>query len=107
MILDASKFIRGREVRDGLRKLRQCGNSRWVRAEGWENSKQEGFNDIDNSSFTGTPPKFLEGTMLRNGPGMFQIGNDMYKHWFDGLAYPQRYHFQDGKVEKREKLGIV
>ncbi|PAV79696.1 hypothetical protein WR25_17258 [Diploscapter pachys] len=46
----------------------------------------------------GTPPKFLEGTMLRNGPGMFQIGNDMYKHWFDGLAYPQRYHFQDGKL---------
>lgn len=70
-------------------------------------TEQASFNDFDNFCFTGTPPTFLKGTMLRNGPGMYEIGDDTYKHWFDGLAYPQRYHFQDGKVEKREKLGIV
>ncbi|KAK6745252.1 hypothetical protein RB195_011770 [Necator americanus] len=36
--------------------------------------------------------------MLRNGPGMFKIGDTEYKHWFDGLAYIQRYHFADGKM---------
>ena len=47
---------------------------------------------------SGKAPEWLSGTMLRNGPGMFKIGETEYKHWFDGLAYIQRYHFQDGKV---------
>ncbi|CAL2031108.1 unnamed protein product [Caenorhabditis brenneri] len=46
----------------------------------------------------GTVPSYLKGTMLRNGPGMFEIGKDKYKHWFDGLGYMQRYHFEDGKM---------
>ncbi|CAD6191728.1 unnamed protein product [Caenorhabditis auriculariae] len=47
---------------------------------------------------TGTVPKYLKGTMVRNGPGMFEIGDSKYNHWFDGMAYIQRYHFQDGKM---------
>ncbi|ETN82341.1 hypothetical protein NECAME_17746, partial [Necator americanus] len=46
----------------------------------------------------GNAPLWLHGTMLRNGPGMFKIGDTEYKHWFDGLAYIQRYHFADGKM---------
>ncbi|EPB80071.1 hypothetical protein ANCCEY_00894 [Ancylostoma ceylanicum] len=29
---------------------------------------------------------------------MFKIGDTEYKHWWDGLAYIQRYHFVDGKM---------
>lgn len=36
--------------------------------------------------------------MVRNGPGMFKIGDTEYKHWFDGMAYIQRYHFEDAKM---------
>ncbi|VDK55832.1 unnamed protein product [Cylicostephanus goldi] len=36
--------------------------------------------------------------MVRNGPGMFKIGDTEYRHWFDGMAYIQRYHFVDGKM---------
>lgn len=39
--------------------------------------------------------------MVRNGPGMFKIGDTEYKHWFDGMAYIQRYHFEDAKVSLR------
>ncbi|KAH7704220.1 CBN-BCMO-2 protein [Aphelenchoides avenae] len=47
---------------------------------------------------TGEIPKWLKGTLLRNGPGMFKVGDTQYNHWFDGLAYIQRYHFENGKV---------
>ncbi|PIC43605.1 hypothetical protein B9Z55_004278 [Caenorhabditis nigoni] len=46
----------------------------------------------------GTVPGYLKGTMLRNGPGMFEIGEDKYQHWFDGLGFMQRYHFENGKM---------
>ncbi|RCN50147.1 retinal pigment epithelial membrane protein [Ancylostoma caninum] len=46
----------------------------------------------------GSIPSWLKGTVVRNGPGMFKIGNTEYKHWWDGLAYIQRYHFVDGKM---------
>ncbi|KAF1764060.1 hypothetical protein GCK72_004006 [Caenorhabditis remanei] len=49
-------------------------------------------------SKSGTVPAYLKGTMVRNGPGMFKIGDNEYKHWFDGLGYIQRYHFEDGKM---------
>ncbi|VDO18754.1 unnamed protein product [Heligmosomoides polygyrus] len=47
---------------------------------------------------SGTVPTWLQGTMVRNGPGMFKIGDTEYKHWFDGMAYIQRYHFEDAKM---------
>uniref|UniRef100_A0A0N4Z7P7 Beta,beta-carotene 15,15'-monooxygenase n=1 Tax=Parastrongyloides trichosuri TaxID=131310 RepID=A0A0N4Z7P7_PARTI len=39
----------------------------------------------------GTIPKWLKGTLIRNGPGMFDIGDTSFKHWFDGMAYLQKY----------------
>jgi hypothetical protein len=48
----------------------------------------------------GQIPSWLSVTLVRNGPGMFKIGDTEYKHWFDGLAYIQRYYFKNGKVPK-------
>ncbi|VDO44981.1 unnamed protein product [Haemonchus placei] len=53
---------------------------------------------LRSSSSSGNIPSWLHGTMVRNGPGMFKIGDTEYKHWFDGMAYIQRYHFEDGKM---------
>lgn len=47
---------------------------------------------------TGEIQTWLNGTLLRNSPGMFDVGSTKYKHWFDGLAYIQRYHFVNGKM---------
>ncbi|KAJ6633290.1 Retinoid isomerohydrolase, partial [Pseudolycoriella hygida] len=43
-------------------------------------------------------PYWLEGTLIRNGPGIFKFGNDVYNHAFDGLAVLHRYHISNGKV---------
>jgi carotenoid cleavage dioxygenase-like enzyme len=34
----------------------------------------------------GTFPAWLRGTLVRNGPGQFDLKNTHYRHWFDGLA---------------------
>jgi carotenoid cleavage dioxygenase-like enzyme len=46
----------------------------------------------------GTIPDWLSGTLLRNGPGLFEAGGQRVNHWFDGLAMLRRYEFDDGAV---------
>ncbi len=46
----------------------------------------------------GTVPSWLSGTLLRNGPGLFEVGEERVNHWFDGLAMLRRYAFEDGAV---------
>lgn len=46
----------------------------------------------------GKIPSWVKGTLLRNGPGMFDIGPDEYNHWFDGMALIQRFHVENGEV---------
>ncbi|XP_033644026.1 beta,beta-carotene 9',10'-oxygenase-like [Asterias rubens] len=47
---------------------------------------------------TGTIPDWVEGSLLRNGPGKFEVGEDEYQHWFDGLAMMLRFNIHKGKV---------
>ncbi|CAJ0571217.1 unnamed protein product, partial [Mesorhabditis spiculigera] len=44
------------------------------------------------------PPEWLAGSFLRNGPGKFRYGDSEVRHWFDGMAYPQRFHFCGGQL---------
>ncbi len=46
----------------------------------------------------GTIPSWLSGRLVRNGPGRFEVGDDVVDHWFDGLAMLRRYEFADGEV---------
>ncbi|PSQ34669.1 beta-carotene 15,15'-monooxygenase [Halobacteriales archaeon SW_12_69_24] len=46
----------------------------------------------------GSIPEWLDGALLRNGPGRFEFGGDRATHWFDGLAMVRRYGFDDGTV---------
>ncbi|MFB6169154.1 MAG: carotenoid oxygenase family protein [Haloferacaceae archaeon] len=51
----------------------------------------------------GALPPWLDGTLLRNGPGRFAVGGSDLSHWFDGLALPRRYGFdpESGAVDYR------
>ncbi|CEF69937.1 Carotenoid isomerooxygenase [Strongyloides ratti] len=51
----------------------------------------------------GNVPTWLKGTLLRNGPGMFKIGDTSYNHWFDGMAYIQKYAIENGKMKYSAK----
>jgi beta,beta-carotene 9',10'-dioxygenase len=46
----------------------------------------------------GKLPEWLRGTLIRNGPGAFQVGQERYRHWFDGLSMLHRFSFHDRRV---------
>ncbi|RXG54508.1 Carotenoid isomerooxygenase [Armadillidium vulgare] len=53
---------------------------------------------------TGVIPTWLNGSLIRNGPGRIQVGNDTYNHLFDGSALLHRFHFKDGEVKYSNKF---
>ncbi|KAL7854762.1 hypothetical protein SRHO_G00169520 [Serrasalmus rhombeus] len=53
---------------------------------------------------TGTIPSWLQGTLLRNGPGLFSVGDTSYNHWFDGMSLIHSFTFKDGEVHYRSKF---
>lgn len=46
----------------------------------------------------GELPRWLRGVLLRNGPALFEIGEQKLNHWFDGLAMLHAFAFGDGRV---------
>jgi beta,beta-carotene 9',10'-dioxygenase len=53
---------------------------------------------LENLSVTGQFPSWLTGTLIRNGPAKFEVGNEGYRHWFDGLAMLHKFSFRNGRV---------
>jgi beta,beta-carotene 9',10'-dioxygenase len=53
---------------------------------------------------TGRFPDWLQGTLLRNGPGTLRVGEQRYRHWFDGLAMLHRFAFINGQVSYANKF---
>ncbi|NWH93108.1 BCDO1 dioxygenase, partial [Aegithalos caudatus] len=51
----------------------------------------------------GQLPTWLQGILVRNGPGMHTIGDSKYNHWFDGLALLHSFTFKNGEVYYRSK----
>ena len=50
----------------------------------------------------GNVPDWINGILLHNGPGKFQIGPDKFQHLFDGLALMHKWHVRDSKVSDHE-----
>jgi carotenoid cleavage dioxygenase-like enzyme len=46
----------------------------------------------------GSLPEWLEGILVRNGPALFEVGSERFRHWFDGLAMLHRFSFAGGAV---------
>ncbi|KAM4651554.1 carotenoid-cleaving dioxygenase, mitochondrial-like [Discoglossus pictus] len=53
---------------------------------------------------TGTIPKWIKGSLLRNGPGRYEFGNDSFNHWFDGMALMHKFRIEDGSVTYASKF---
>ncbi|XP_060016377.1 carotenoid-cleaving dioxygenase, mitochondrial isoform X2 [Lagenorhynchus albirostris] len=49
-------------------------------------------------------PKWLNGYLLRIGPGKFEYGKDKYNHWFDGMALLHQFKVEKGTVTYRSKF---
>ncbi|XP_075308477.1 beta,beta-carotene 15,15'-dioxygenase isoform X2 [Odontesthes bonariensis] len=52
----------------------------------------------------GSIPRWLQGTLLRNGPGIFSLGETSYDHWFDGMSIMNSFAFKDGEVTHRSRF---
>jgi carotenoid cleavage dioxygenase-like enzyme len=52
----------------------------------------------------GTLPDWLRGTLIRNGPAQFEVGDQDYNHWFDGHAMLHAFRAGDGRVEYRNRF---
>ncbi|UPV73659.1 carotenoid oxygenase family protein [Halorussus limi] len=46
---------------------------------------------------TGEIPSWLSGSLVRNGPGKFEVGGERVDHWFDGLAMLHKFRFEEGR----------
>ncbi|MFH5797995.1 carotenoid oxygenase family protein [Haladaptatus sp. CMAA 1911] len=53
---------------------------------------------------SGSVPEWLSGTLIRNGPGAFEMGDSAVDHWFDGLAMLHAFTFGDGEVSYRNRF---
>lgn len=51
----------------------------------------------------GKLPDWLRGTLVRNGPGLFEVGPDKLRHWFDGLAVLHQFQLSDQGVSYRSQ----
>lgn len=59
--------------------------------------------EIDRLPVEGTIPHWLNGELIRNGPGRVKIDKPM-RHWFDGLAMLHRFHIENGTVSYRSRF---
>ncbi|KAJ3644922.1 hypothetical protein Zmor_022620 [Zophobas morio] len=49
-------------------------------------------------TITGTIPPWLQGSLLRNGPGSIKVGKDFFDHLFDSSALLHRFCIENGGV---------
>jgi carotenoid cleavage dioxygenase-like enzyme len=71
-------------------------------AAGFESLERE--TDGESLDVEGTIPEWLSGRLLRTGPAKFEVGDETYNHWFDGLAMLHRFGLRDGDVSYRNRF---
>ena len=59
--------------------------------------------EIDHLEVKGEIPSWLEGSLIRNGPGMVKADKSR-KHWFDGLAMLHKFNIKNGQVGYKSKF---
>uniref|UniRef100_A0A6Q2ZDL9 Beta-carotene oxygenase 2b n=1 Tax=Esox lucius TaxID=8010 RepID=A0A6Q2ZDL9_ESOLU len=56
------------------------------------------------TTIRGTIPEWITGNFLRNGPGKFEIGNNKFNHWFDGMALLHQFKIAAGQVTYKSRF---
>uniref|UniRef100_A0A3B3DKT1 Beta-carotene oxygenase 1 n=1 Tax=Oryzias melastigma TaxID=30732 RepID=A0A3B3DKT1_ORYME len=57
-----------------------------------------------NAEVIGSIPDWLQGTLVRNGPGIFSVGETSYDHWCDGMSFMNSFSIKNGKVTHRSRF---
>uniref|UniRef100_A0A7N6BTK1 Retinoid isomerohydrolase RPE65 n=1 Tax=Anabas testudineus TaxID=64144 RepID=A0A7N6BTK1_ANATE len=56
------------------------------------------------AKITGVVPSWLGGSLLRMGPGLFEVGDEPFHHMFDGLALVHKFDLKNGQVTYYRKF---
>lgn len=51
----------------------------------------------------GVIPPWLGGSLLRMGPGLFEVGDELLHHLFDGQAIIHKFDLKNGQVTYHRK----
>ena len=52
----------------------------------------------------GEIPEWLQGSLLRNGPGQWEAGAQKVRHWFDGFALLHSFRIHSGQVTYQNRF---
>lgn len=112
LLIDGSRTAAGLAVASALAPTGPLGVAEALAKSG--NLKKPGFNlgfkslktetHLRRLAIDGTMPKWLTGSLLRNGPALFEIGEERFNHWFDGLAMLHAFSFDKGQVSYRNRF---
>jgi Retinal pigment epithelial membrane protein len=64
----------------------------------WLRSCEQEIIDPVEGVVSGEIPSWINGSLLRNGPGSIKVGDSTYNHLFDAAALLHRFNIYDGKV---------
>ncbi|KAI3368489.1 hypothetical protein L3Q82_025505, partial [Scortum barcoo] len=64
----------------------------------------EELNEPTPAKITGVIPSWLGGSLLRMGPGLFEVGDEPFYHLFDGQALMHKFDLKDGQVTYYRKF---
>uniref|UniRef100_A0A1B0GMU1 Uncharacterized protein n=1 Tax=Phlebotomus papatasi TaxID=29031 RepID=A0A1B0GMU1_PHLPP len=93
MMISFKDDIEGRQpVKGGEKLYPNCDASVWTRS-----CEKEILQPI-HGKITGSIPKWIRGSLLRNGPGNLKFGSSTFEHLFDSSALLHRFAIQDGTV---------
>ena len=70
---------------------------------GWESVAPGGTAKVS-ATLSGRWPKALRGTLLRNGPGLFERDGQRYQHWFDGDGLIQSWTISATGITHQSKF---
>jgi beta,beta-carotene 9',10'-dioxygenase len=60
--------------------------------------------DVASLPVEGTFPDWLTGTLVRNGPALYDMNGKSFRHWFDGQAMLHRFDIGGGGVSYRNRF---
>ncbi|CAG0914101.1 unnamed protein product [Notodromas monacha] len=93
---DDSEDSRGAEQEEGI-YYPNCDATIWLRT-----CENEVVEPIE-GKVKGIIPVWLNGTLVRNGPGRIKVGDDVFNHLFDSSALLHRFHINEGQVTYQNK----
>ncbi|XP_012269184.2 carotenoid isomerooxygenase isoform X2 [Athalia rosae] len=92
------KKLKGRDEDADPRYWPNCDTSVWLRS-----CEEEVLEPITGKNF-GTFPHWLNGVLLRNGPGSLNVGDYNFEHLFDSSALLHRFAINDGRVTYQRRF---